>query len=42
MDELRRRGTELEALRTDDAVARYQELAAENPAAVAAALHLTC
>jgi hypothetical protein len=41
-EELRRRGTEVEALRTEDAVARYQELAAENPAAVAAALHLTC
>jgi hypothetical protein len=39
---LRRRGTELEALRTEDAVARYEELADQNPAAVAAALHLTC
>ena len=41
-DELHRRGTEVEALRTEDAVARYQELAEDNPAAVAAALHLTC
>jgi hypothetical protein len=41
-DELRRRGTEVETLRTEDAVARYQELADDNPAAVAAALHLTC
>ncbi len=41
-EELRRRGTEVEALRTEDAVARYQELAEANPAAVAAALHLTC
>ena len=39
---LRRRGTELEALPTGDAVARYRELAATNPAAIAAALHLTC
>src|SRR5919204_812937 len=38
-DELHRRGTEVEALRTEDAVARYQELAEDNPAAVAAALH---
>jgi hypothetical protein len=42
VDELRSRGTEVEALRTEEAVARYQELEAENPAAVAAALHLTC
>lgn len=42
VEELRRRGTAVEALRTDDAVARYQQLAAENPAAIAAALHLTC
>jgi hypothetical protein len=41
-DELRRRGTEVETLRTEAAVARYQELATENPADVAAALHLTC
>ena len=39
---LERRGTEVEALRTEAAVARYQELAATNPAAIAAALHLTC
>ncbi len=42
VEELRRRGTEVEALPTPAAVARYQELEAENPAAVAAALHLTC
>ena len=42
VEELRRHGTELEALRTEDAVDRYQRLAADNPAAVAAALHLTC
>ncbi len=42
VEELRRRGTEVEALPTPAAVARYQELAAKNPAAVAAALHLTC
>jgi hypothetical protein len=39
---LERRGTALEALPTDAAVARYRELAAANPAAIAAALHLTC
>jgi hypothetical protein len=39
---LERRGTAVEALRTEAAVARYQELAAANPAAIAAALHLTC
>jgi hypothetical protein len=39
---LARRGTQLEALPTAQAVARYSELADENPAAVAAALHLTC
>jgi hypothetical protein len=32
----------MEALPTADAVRRYSELASENPAAVAAALHLTC
>jgi hypothetical protein len=39
---LARRGVEMEALPTADAVRRYSELEAENPAAVAAALHLTC
>jgi hypothetical protein len=39
---LERRGTAVEALRTEAAVGRYQELAAANPAAIAAALHLTC
>jgi hypothetical protein len=36
---LRERGVEVETLRTDEAVRRYGEL---NPAATAAALHLTC
>jgi hypothetical protein len=39
---LARRGVEMEALPTADAVRRYNELEAQNPAAVAAALHLTC
>jgi hypothetical protein len=39
---LARRGVEMEPLRTAEAVRRYNELAATNPAAVAAALHLTC
>ena len=39
---LAERGTEMEALPTAEAVSRYEDLAAENPAAVAAALHLTC
>jgi hypothetical protein len=39
---LARRGTEMEALPTAEAVERYGELARSNPAAVAAALHLTC
>lgn len=37
--DLRTRGVEVEVLRTDEAVARY---AALDPAATAAALHLTC
>ena len=36
---LRARGVEVETMRTDEAVRRYGEL---NPAATAAALHLTC
>jgi hypothetical protein len=36
------RGVEMESLPTADAVERYRELEAANPAAVAAALHLTC
>jgi hypothetical protein len=32
----------VEALSTDEAVARFEELESRNPAAVAAALHLTC
>jgi hypothetical protein len=39
LTELRRRGVEVEALPTAEAVARYNEL---DPAAAAAALHLTC
>jgi hypothetical protein len=39
---LARRGVEMEALPTAEAVERYAELEAQNPAAVAAALHLTC
>lgn len=39
---LARRGVEMEALPTGAAVRRYGELEAQNPAAVAAALHLTC
>jgi hypothetical protein len=41
-EELARRGVEMEALPTGEAVRRYAELETENPAAVAAALHLTC
>jgi hypothetical protein len=36
------KGVEMEALPTADAIRRYTELEAQNPAAVAAALHLTC
>src|SRR5438034_7265045 len=39
LEELRRRGVEVEALPTDEAVARYGEL---DPRRTAAALHLTC
>jgi hypothetical protein len=39
---LARMGVQMEALPTGDAVRRYTELETENPAAVAAALHLTC
>ncbi|MGH2952223.1 MAG: Mth938-like domain-containing protein [Solirubrobacterales bacterium] len=39
---LARRGVEMEALPTAEAVRRYTDLERENPAAVAAALHLTC
>jgi len=42
VDALAERGVKVEALKTPEAVARYGELEAENPAAVAAALHLTC
>ncbi|MFL5819149.1 MAG: MTH938/NDUFAF3 family protein [Solirubrobacteraceae bacterium] len=39
IDELRRRGVEVEVLETDDAVRRYNELDRRR---AAAALHLTC
>jgi hypothetical protein len=39
LNELRRRGVEVEALPTDEAVRRYGEL---DPRRTAAALHLTC
>lgn len=42
VEALARRGVEMEALPTDEAVRRYEELRAANPAATAAALHLTC
>jgi hypothetical protein len=42
MEALSKRGVEVEALPTPDAVDRYAELEAQNPAAIAAALHLTC
>jgi hypothetical protein len=42
IEALARRGVKVEALPTADAVSRFEELEARNPAAVAAALHLTC
>lgn len=42
VEELAGRGVEMEALPTREAVRRYTELERTNPAAVAAALHLTC
>lgn len=42
IEALAERGTKVEALPTDQAVERFEELEARNPAAVAAALHLTC
>ena len=42
IDALRERGVKVESLPTDQAVERFSELEARNPAAVAAALHLTC
>jgi hypothetical protein len=42
LEALGRRGVKVETLPTDQAVERFQELEARNPAAVAAALHLTC
>jgi hypothetical protein len=42
IEALARRGVKVEALPTQEAVARYEELETRDPAAVAAALHLTC
>ena len=42
IEALARRGVKVEALPTPDAVTRFEELEARNPAVVAAALHLTC
>ena len=42
VEALAQRGVKVEALPTPEAVERYGELEARNPAAVAAALHLTC
>jgi hypothetical protein len=42
IEALATRGVKVEALPTGDAVARYEELEGRDPAAVAAALHLTC
>jgi hypothetical protein len=42
IEALARRGVKIEALPTADAVARFEELEARDPAVVAAALHLTC
>jgi hypothetical protein len=42
VEALEDRGIAMEALPTADAVRRYEELRARNPAATAAALHLTC
>ena len=42
IEALTRRGVKVEALPTAEAVARFEELEARNPAVVAAALHLTC
>ena len=42
IEALQRRGVRVEALPTGEAVDRFEELEIRNPAAVAAALHLTC
>ena len=42
IEALAKRGVKVEPLPTDEAVARFEELEARDPAAVAAALHLTC
>jgi hypothetical protein len=42
IEALAARGVKVEALPTDQAVERFEELEARDPAVVAAALHLTC
>jgi hypothetical protein len=42
IEALRERGVEVEALPTEEAVHRYEELRSRDPAGTAAALHLTC
>ncbi len=42
MEALAARGVKVETLPTDQAVERFEELEARDPAVVAAALHLTC
>ena len=42
IEALQRRGVRVEAMPTGEAVDRFEELEIRNPAAVAAALHLTC
>jgi hypothetical protein len=42
IEALAKRGVKVETLPTDEAVARFEELETRDPAAVAAALHLTC
>ena len=42
IEALAARGVKVEPLPTDQAVERFEELEARDPAAVAAALHLTC
>ena len=42
IEALRERGVKVEPLPTDQAVERFEELEARDPAGVAAALHLTC
>ncbi len=42
IEALAKRGVKVETLPTQEAVARFEELETRDPAAVAAALHLTC